>query len=297
MTYRRLLASLVLALPACTDGASNDPGADTLMQIASAQFVREELPDAGRGPDVESIDLATNTIWPNYWNKLIKGALGESATACAVRLEGDSGYWIVVAGVPDVATPKFPSVRATARFSSTLSAGEYNLELRAIDALGQFGAPRTQRLTAVPSPPSQPTSNGALVIALSWDTPTDLDLHVVDPAGSEIFHGATRSDDGLVSSPHNQAGVGVLQYDSNAGCSIDGRQQEVIVWASQPPPGTYQVRVDTVSLCGQPIAHWKLDVSLDGVVLQSIRGTSLDSDTWGLHGRGAGLLALTFGVP
>jgi hypothetical protein len=57
------------------------------------------------------------------------------------------------------------------------------------------------------------------------------------------------------------------------------------------------VRVDTPSLCGQPIANFTVRAVLRGNAIGQASGVSLDPDTWGPHDRGAGKLVLTFDVP
>src|SRR5205823_3114082 len=58
------------------------------------------------------------------------------------------------------------------------------------------------------------------------------------------------------------ADVGELDYDSTANCVSDGvRQEDVVFTKAAPDPkaapsGTYEVRVDATSLCGQVTARW-----------------------------------------
>jgi hypothetical protein len=302
---RRLLAVIACALAGgaigCTEGASNDPAVGALMRIEGAQFVPGASPVASgdvqgpdvQGPDVEALDLLTNSIWPGYADKPIRGSLGALATAATLAFSGDQGYWIVAAGVPDVAAPGLPSFRATAAFSTALVPGAYALEVRAADAAGHLGAPLRQTLTALSSAPSLLVA-GALVVSLEWDTEADLDLHVVDASGDEIFHGAPR---GASRSGAEQPDPGTLDVDSNANCTIDGLRREHVIWRAEPPAGHYVVRVDAASLCGRASAHWRVDATLDGVVLAASTGLALDIDSAGPHDRGAGVLALEFDVP
>jgi hypothetical protein len=286
---------LGLGLTGCTQAATNDPALGSLMRIQAAQYVAGTTPAAAGGPEVEAIELLTNTIWPGYADKPVRGAVGASATSATLALVGDHGYWIVSAGVPDVSAPEYPTFRATAAFSTALEAGSYALEVRAVDAAGHFGPPSTAPLSALPGAPAE-SSMGALVVGLSWDTEADLDLHVVDPLGNEIFHGAPSSSDD--SGPDaSAADGGVLDVDSNAQCVIDGLRRENVIWANEPPSGHYFVRVDTASLCGETEAHWKVQVSHDGSALGGATGIALESDTRDAHDRGAGVLAFEFDVP
>ncbi|HTQ05005.1 MAG TPA: hypothetical protein VMI54_14170 [Polyangiaceae bacterium] len=284
-----------LAAGGCTQGATSDAGFDALMRVPNAQYVAGPTPAGENGPDVAGLDLLTNTIWPGYEDKPLRGTLGAEATAATLALSGDPGYWIVPAGVADVSAPTLPTFRATAAFSTRLAPGAYTLEVRAVDGTGQFGAPSRTTLTALPLAPSEmPT--GALVVTLSWDTEADLDLHVVDPLGNEIYHGDPSSVDPFAPGAADES-AGVLDLDSNADCVIDGLQQEDVTWADAPPSGHYLVRVDTASLCGQPTAHWRIGVTLEGSSLGGATGVALDADTRDTHDRGSGLLAFEFDVP
>jgi hypothetical protein len=266
------------------------------MRLDNAQFVPGPPSRPGGGPTVESIDLLTNTIWPGYADKLVGGALGEGSTGAALDLAGDDGYWLVLAGAPDVATPTLPSFRATVSFAAALRPGPHVLEVRAADARGRFGPPSTATLTALATPPPNEPP-GALVVSLAWDTESDLDLHVVDPFGDEVFHGAPSSNTGFGAGASAHGNPGTLDADSNAGCVIDGRRREDVIWAQDPPSGRYLVRVDAASLCGEPDAHYRVTVALHERPLGEVAGVALDADTWGAHDRGAGLLVLTFDVP
>jgi hypothetical protein len=293
------LACAVGSLSACGSGATSDLGLGSRMRVDGAQFVEGPLPMASPvGPHVASVELPTNTIWPGLSGKPFHGSLDAQATAAAVTLAGDEGYWLVPAGVPDFATPTLPTFNGTASFAATLAAGRYTFQVEAIDGQGAFGPPAAVALTATGGSPASAAPPGALVVTLTWDTEADLDLHVVDPAGDEIYHGDPSSMPAFSGGQAADAGsYGYLDFDSNAGCIIDGLRREDVIWPSAPPSGAYLVRVDTASLCGQPIANFQVRALLQGAVIGSASGVSLDSDAWGPHDRGAGELVLSFDVP
>jgi hypothetical protein len=289
------------AMVACGGGATADPGLSALMRVRGAQFVAGSMPaTSSAGPKVDSLAFLTNTIWPGNADKPFSGALDPSATAVAIALSGDRGYWILTAGIPDFSTPTLPTFRGLASFATTLVAGQYTFEAHAVDAEGTFGPPAAQNLTAVDAPASAPVPQGQLVVTLSWDTESDLDLHVVDPLGNEVYHGDPSSAPPLAASQQTMADAGsygYLDFDSNAGCVIDGLRREDVIWPGPPPTGPYLVRVDTPSLCGQPIATFAVRAVLRGNVVRQASGVALDSNTWGPHDRGAGELVLQFEVP
>jgi hypothetical protein len=293
---RMALAALLLLVSSCSTGVKADAGLDAYMQIAGAQFVRGAMPGgSASGPDVLQIMLVSTNIWPGLQADPIGGVLAPTATAAAIALQGDVGYWIVPAGVPAVATPNDPSYSASAVFSEGIVAGNYTLVVRGVDPSGNFGTPMAQVLVAEDSP-TNPPPRGDLVVSLTWDTEVNLDLHVVDPTGVEIYWGQQSSQPPFQFDQVDGGSYGYLDDDSNANCALDGLRREDAIWPNAPPPGHYVVRVDTGSLCGQAIANWKLAVTLDGQEIGHAIGVALEADTRGSHGLGAGVLALQFDV-
>jgi hypothetical protein len=141
------------------------------------------------------------------------------------------------------------------------------------------------------------------VFTLRWDSATDLDLHVITPDGIEVW---SRNINSYVppapgqppDPPDAWMAGGILDFDSNASCVIDGREQENVVWTIDPPPaGRYVVRVDAFSLCGEPAARWVAEARIGGDVVETSSGMATFEDTRGAHDEGAGVLALEVEVP
>ncbi|MFY0534600.1 hypothetical protein [Nannocystis pusilla] len=96
----------------------------------------------------------------------------------------------------------------------------------------------------------------ALVITLEWDQDVDLDLVVETPGGKKIAHATPTSGEkvetevpaGVVKDPT----TGRLVRDSNAGCAIDGRNSESVVFQEPPARGTYLIYADLFDACGAP---------------------------------------------
>jgi hypothetical protein len=272
----------LLVLAAC-GGVPADAGRDAWMMVSGAQFLAGAMPIATDGPPVASLDLSSNAARAGEIDKPLRGAVDPRATAAAIGLGGDRGYWIVPAGLADVAAPGYPTFDVTLSFSPELPAGPRDLVVRAVDATGRFGPPETRTLTVT----GAPAPTGALVFSLRWDTEADLDLHVTAPDGSVIWKG----------DPSPPPGAALLDFDSNAGCVIDGRRQENVRWTSAPPSGHYQVRVDTFSLCAETFADWSVEARLAGKLVGHAAGESVETDADLPHDRGAGVLALELDVP
>lgn len=170
--------------------------------------------------------------------------------------------------------PDFPnatSARDARRFASQRSKlkSTFSVLVQLVDFLGRIG-----RQFLIPFN-VQEVGSGNVQISLSWDTPTDVDLHVVEPAaGEEIYYG------------NRQSGVtgGTLDLDSNPACSIDGVNNENITWPSGSPlAGEHIVRVDYWEACGGLPANYTVTTKVCGNV-QVFRGSfsPLDADTGGL---------------
>jgi hypothetical protein len=291
------LVLALLALVCCNDALVADEGLDARLRVEGAQFRRGSLPSDEAGPVVKSLGLSP-IVHPGASGRSCSGVLDASGTAVALALDGDPGYWVVPAGPPDVTAPGFPTFTASVSFSPAIGAGSHTFFARAVDSAGRFGASFTRpvdvTVTARPA--------GRLVISLTWGNDADLDLHVVDPTGAEIWKRNINSyqappPGSSPEPPGTPHPGGILDFDSNAQCVPDGRFAENVVYADKPPSGHYVARVDTYSLCGVAGAQWRVEGFLDGVSIGASEGSSTDYDSRFSHDRGAGVLALELDVP
>jgi hypothetical protein len=278
---------------------ASDTGLEAVVRVTGAEFYRgaiDTLADTG-GPAVVDVLNSQPVITPGLQNKSISGRLDPGSTAVAIGLAGDVGYWILPADVPDADSPTQPTFHASLSFSPSLPQPTYDLMVRAVSPPGAIG-PATH--TALEVEQSLPPT-GTLVVSLWWDTESDLDLHVVDANGTEIWTGNINAYDPYATNPTTDAGAwnegGILDFDSNAGCVIDGRCNENVVWTATPPAGDYVARVDTFSLCGNSAARWTMEAWLGGISLGRVAGEAVASSQRFTKGKGSGLTALTFTVP
>lgn len=240
--------------------------------------------------------VVSTRFTPGSVGKPLGGALGAGSTAALISLAGDRGYWIVPAGAAAVDTPGLPSYSASLAFARGLALGPYDLEVRAVDADGRVGPARVQPLVA-----SDTVTAARMTITLSWDTEADLDLHVVDPSGVEVFarnvNAVEPPPPGQAPDPAAYAKGAYLDFDSNARCVIDGLRRERVVWPVAPARGRYVVRVDAASMCSEVAARWKVSAEIEGRVLGQSEGIATATDVRFAHDRGAGVLALEVDVP
>jgi uncharacterized protein YfaP (DUF2135 family) len=123
---------------------------------------------------------------------------------------------------------------------------------------------------------------GDVQISVTWNSAADVDLHVVEPNGNEIYYGSSRSSTG-----------GELDLDSNASCGSDGPRAENIRWPTgRAPTGTYTVRVDYWSNCGAGSTDYVVRV-INGSTSQTFTGTFTGPGDGGAAGAGRAITTFT----
>jgi hypothetical protein len=107
-----------------------------------------------------------------------------------------------------------------------------------------------------------PLGTGDVQVTLRWDTPVDLDLHVIDPLGEEIYFNHSFSQSG-----------GTLDVDANGGCDNDTPVENVFWPTGGAPFGRYQVFVVFYQDCGYTGANaYALTILVDGQTLGPYEG-------------------------
>ena len=179
------------------------------------------------------------------------------------------GYYAV--RLPDPVT----SVVLLLSFPQSLPSNEFQGSFAVEDPEGRVGAAPgfTYFVTQV--------GTGDVQVTLSWDTVADVDLHVIDPSGEEIFYGNRLSASG-----------GKLDLDSNAACGGNDVRNENITWpVGMAPSGTYTVRVDYWSNCDVVRTNYTVRINVGGST-QVFRGTFTGPGDQG--GVGSGVFISTF---
>jgi hypothetical protein len=126
---------------------------------------------------------------------------------------------------------------------------------------------------------------GEIQTNVTWDTKADIDLHLMDPSGKEIYYASRNSTTG-----------GQLDLDSNAACASDGPRAENIYWADGVvvPHGEYVLRVDNWDSCGAPLTHFTVTVNLRGMPPKIFTGTFDDAGSHGSSGSGRTIAIWTY---
>ena len=151
------------------------------------------------------------------------------------------------------------------------------LAIAAVDDTGAVGPPTCHEVFVVGVP------GGDLQVTVSWDTDADLDLHVVDPNGDEIYYGRPAVESG-----------GVYHLDSDCGPDRFIRNEHIGWSQGTPPPGIYEVRVDYWENCDAPETNYIVNVYNRGHV-STFSGTFTGPGDEG--GRGSGRVITQFEIP
>jgi hypothetical protein len=254
-------------ITAVTDGSGN----------IAAVLQRGTPPSGGGGP--------SNTV----------GGFAAMVTGGSTQqtLTGSAAFTRVVVAMPGVdnyyelTLPSGSSADILLRAGAALPSMNLGLEY-AVGSAGSLG-PYSSTVVRVIS-----VGTGDVQVSVSWSDTSDVDLHVVDPSGEEIYFGN-----------RNSASGGELDLDSNAACSLDTDpdnpnappthlSNENIVWPTgSAPSGTYTVRLAYWSACNVSApTEWVVTVATAGGTPQIFTGQFTGPGTGG--GAGAGILITQF---
>jgi len=127
------------------------------------------------------------------------------------------------------------SVSLIITISTSIPIESFKPVFRLGDGAGAWGKAFEVQMLALSIP------SGEVQVSVSWDALTDVDLHVTDPAGEEIYFSHKTSASG-----------GSLDLDANAACSINDPlvNNESIHWPEgSAPTGSYLPEVNYWSSC------------------------------------------------
>lgn len=229
-------------------------------QISDAEFYGDNIPSGSCGV----LDVNMN-------NRVLAGGTNIATIVSSVQydkfyvgIKGVSGYYEYV---PE----KFYHEDGTYVYTIPL---EYSMDYQS-DIEVQISASKgdcvtglfTQEIKFVKS------QEGALNVILTFDNEKDLDLHVVTPSGVEIYYA---NQGGYYSLANGEVAFMGLDHDSNAGCSIDGLNNENIVISDEfVEPGEYKVYVDLFSNCDPTkTTNWTCTVRYKGELVEARTGSN-----------------------
>jgi len=191
-----------------------------------------------------------------------------------VAIAGADGYW-------EIAVPPGTTVTDVLLTLAQQLPDQIHVVFEVADAAGNVSAPVTMDTAIVK------VGTGDIQISVSWNVDNDIDLHVIDPNGFEIYFSANFSDEG-----------GELDLDSNPDCSIDHINNENIVWPTGTAlAGTYSVLVANYANCTDLATTYVVTLQKKGQQPATFMGGFAATDPGVGGGAGTGDLVTTFTYP
>ncbi|MFQ5923020.1 MAG: hypothetical protein ACE5M4_09260 [Anaerolineales bacterium] len=251
------------------------------LDLACDQAVQHELPSdsnvtwrlAGQPGDVLSIRYQSSREGPNPEFDL---QLEDQSLLRAAAYQNSSH---------PLATQSFLLPRE-GTYSFTVMSDEKGVAYEIALACEEEDAHPTPSPIPAPSPTPEPTPEsradalrarireveavGDVVVSLVWMSVSDLDLHVIDPRGEEIYFENRRSLTG-----------GLLEYEANGSCIMATTEPiESIYWkASTAPRGKYEVKVHHYASCmGEEQLVFVVGIWVEGKLVETIEGTIAPSE-------------------
>lgn len=209
--------------------------------------LRAGSPEAGAGGPTATFTLQSSILTGLPAKIRVAGAA--PFTRLVLAVQGATGYWEV--NLPSAVT----ELQLVVTGAADLPSIAFQLRAAVGDANG-LGQPAVQNVQAVD------LSHADVVVILRWNAYSDVDLHVTDPNGHEVYFANKTSPEG-----------GHLDLDSNPACNIDGVNQEVVSWPiNSAPAGDYKVVVDYWSDCGVPRTDYTVTYVIRGQQAQVVTG-------------------------
>ena len=158
-----------------------------------------------------------------------------------------SGFWKLT--LPAAVT----SQSLIVKFAKNIPFQLFELRFQLVAAGGAVGPVASIRMT------SRATTTGTVSITATWDAVSNLNLHVVEPGGFEIWSQAPTSPSG-----------GALNRDAiGPNCLTETAPSETVSWANTTPPvGDYIVRLDQFNSCQSNITNYIVIINNGGSVTQ-----------------------------
>jgi hypothetical protein len=181
----------------------------------------------------------------------------------AITVTGSEPFAEIALGMGDVheyLRVALPSPKTSARIVVTLDPGAPDGPVQMFVAAGTsptaYGPHVTRALSV------RRVGTGDVQVSVAWNTAADLDLHVVDPNGDELYWDDRKAASG-----------GELDLDSNAACDSDQSRNENAAWpVGRAPGGKYVVYLDHWDSCGAQQTDYVVTVWV-GQDAQTFSGT------------------------
>lgn len=223
--------------------------------VSGGEFVGKAIPGTNSS-SLDIIGLSGNSYVLAGGSNPVSVETGNAAKKLIIGVPGVEGYFVA---------PISSSFNQSGNHQTivTLLLGQglsQNLAIsfKASDGNGLFGNEEILEVNYLEA------GTGLLQVSLSWDQENDVDLHLIQPDGQEIFYGNSTSTNG-----------GELDVDSNPACNIDNINNENIFFTTeeQVEEGEYEVLVDLWANCDiEDNTNYSIVAYYDGELISTSEG-------------------------
>lgn len=276
---RVLLCAAAISVAACgSDDDSNGPGDHNLSDFITSVSTNYDAPvvappavyHPGRPPKTQQLRFnalslrdPVNAVFHEGAPPSTTGAAAAVATENSTPLEGQpyklavsagatfNTVYVWVDGIDGYYELTIPAAVSTAGLVIGLANNPPEGTFNITTAVGSGAG-----VTATASTEVQPRNlaDADFAATVSWTGASDVDIHVIDPNGFEVYYNNTESPEG-----------GMLDIDSNADCAIDNINTETISWpAGTAPAGDYKVVIEYFDDCGVEASNYSVLVRRKG---------------------------------
>ncbi len=231
--------------------------AKSFFDITNGDFTGRPMPSSN-SQSLNITDISGNSTVLAGGSNFIQLMGSENASRVVVGVQNEAGYFTV----PMTSNGQGESMVDLRLLIGQSLSDTFTLSFAVSDGQGNFS--EYQYLTVN----LMDAGTGVLQVSLSWDQLNDVDLHVIEPDGTEIYYGNRLSVSG-----------GQLDVDSNPACNIDNINNENIYYEDSPdvtiPFGEYEVLVDLWSNCDLPSdTNYTIVVYYGGNLIATTQGVN-----------------------
>ena len=253
------ILALIMGLVSCKDKSSggstpSSNGTKKYFTVEGAHYVSSSFPSSTS--DVE-LDVNMNTTALAGGSAYATIASPVAAEKILVGVSGVSGYYEIA---PESRSDREILYDLILVFNQSLTEDQFTVTIAILDENGDISQTYDVVMELITA------GTGQLQVSLSFDTPKDVDLILVEPNGEWVYYGNQYSANG-----------GMLDVDSNAACYIDNINNENIFYGDDAyiEPGEYTVYVDMYENCNTDYAtNFVLTVFYNGSMIETVEGVN-----------------------
>ena len=254
----------LLALASCDSGDKVNPIEAQYFKVENGTYKSGQIPSSSVTDEMGSLGINQNAI-PGG-SSYLTITTTEPMKEFYIAVSGVSGYFVVPA--TSILRADDNAYSLLLLISQHLSQS-FTLRIGGRSAGGSVFNPVSQSINYLE------VGIGALQVSLSFNNDTDVDLYVVRPDDTVIYYG---NKGGYDSDTGEQWG---LDLDSNAGCGIDGINNENIFFpTSQLLTGKYEVWVNLWGNCNQKATTWAITATHNGSLIRPSFGSNPATGTF-----------------